>query len=665
MPPRKRLGQLLTELGVIDEHQLQSALGHQKQWGGKLGGILVQKGFCSEEAVISALAKHLGMQSVRLASAKIDPRAVRCVSKQVAEKLHVFPYEVTGSGRSEVVTIAMSDPIDLSAVDQLAFHTGKRIKPMLAGDGDVVAAIQAHYGGGEEKKEPTDKVPRPAPAGPPTVTPGTPAGSVAGFPRRIDPPAPAPAAGAPRSAPYIPPPTPPAKPAAPAQKLEEIEPDAATAAPPPPPDVPDPVELPEDDGQELGLEPIAAHSQFGDAVVGQEAVTGEGFAGDEVEGLVSASVAHAAAGPMDADPQAGPGPEWQARSDAPQVWDAPSSNARTASAAAEADWGQPAEPQGSTGWTGPIVTAASGGWADPPANSGPAGGAPLVADWAGQEPAADVAWGVPQAEQLMESMSIALPTDAILGAVEEIGADPEAQAAPVWTEDVAAPEQQNAAWQEGDRAPEQTASAAGPAESHEAEVPDAWAATDDPLAGTAPVDPLATGTGPGDPLAGVVPTPDREEPPAVHRRHSSTQEFANPVGADDESAEVHVESAAAQEESAEQWRGEGTVSMEEGIPADSAEQFLEGTFEGSTPLSPADLGALASIGVEPSDGVGALRLLAALVRILNRNQLIEPDDLRAEIRESLAQGAAAAASPAESDISTTSASGPSIETAET
>ena len=37
MPPRKRLGQLLTELGVIDEHQLQSALGHQKQWGGKLG----------------------------------------------------------------------------------------------------------------------------------------------------------------------------------------------------------------------------------------------------------------------------------------------------------------------------------------------------------------------------------------------------------------------------------------------------------------------------------------------------------------------------------------------------------------------------------------------------------------------------------------------------
>jgi len=664
MPPRKRLGQLLTELGVIDEHQLQSALGHQKQWGGKLGGILIQKGFCSEEAVISALATHLGMQSVRLASVKIDPRAVKCVSKQVAEKLHVFPYELTGSGRSEVVTIAMSDPTDLSAVDQLAFHTGKRIKPMLAGDGDVVAAIQAHYGGAEEKKEPTDKVPRPALAGPPTTTPGTPAGSVAGLPRRIDPLAPA--AGASRAAPYIPPPIPPAKPAAPAQKLEEIEPDAATAAPPPPPAVADPVELPEDDGQELGLEPIAAHSQFGDAVVGQEAVTGEGFAGDEVEGLVSASVAHAAAGP--GDPQAGSGPgaaDWQAQSSAPQGWDAPSANAPAASAAAAADWGPPAEPQGSTGWTGPIEMAASGGWAEPPAKAGPADGAPVAADWAGQEPAADVAWGVPQAEQAMESMSIALPTDAILGAVEEIGADPEAQAAPVWTEDVAGPEQDNAAAEAGDQAREQTASAAGPGESYEAEIPDAWAATDDPIASTAPIDPLVAGTGPGDPLAGAVPTPEGEEPPAVHRRHSSTQEFANPIGADDESAEVHVESAAAQEESTDEWQGEGRVTMEEDVPADPAERFLDSAFEGSTPLSPADLGALASIGVEPSDGVGALRLLAALVRILNRNQLIEPDDLRAEIRESLAQGAAAASSPVGSEASSGGVSGPSVETAET
>src|SRR5438477_12706769 len=181
MPPRKRLGQLLTELKVIDEAQLQSALGHQKQWGGKIGAIVVEKGFCSEDQLVAVLSQHLGIATVKLESSQVDPRAVKAVSRAVAERLHVFAYEVVGAGRSEVVSVAMSDPTDLSAVDQLAFHTGKRIKPMLAGDGDVVAAIQAHYGGGEEKKEPTDKVPRPAPAGPPTVTPGTPAGAVAGL----------------------------------------------------------------------------------------------------------------------------------------------------------------------------------------------------------------------------------------------------------------------------------------------------------------------------------------------------------------------------------------------------------------------------------------------------------------------------------------------------
>ena len=145
MPPRKRLGQILIELGLIDEHQLQSALGHQKQWGGKIGGVLVQKGFCTEANVVTALSQHLGMPIVRLAEVTIDPRAQKVVSRQVAEKLHVFAYELTGAGRSEVVTIAMSDPTDLSAVDQVAFHTGKRIKPMLCGDTELTAAIHKYY----------------------------------------------------------------------------------------------------------------------------------------------------------------------------------------------------------------------------------------------------------------------------------------------------------------------------------------------------------------------------------------------------------------------------------------------------------------------------------------------------------------------------------------
>ena len=162
MAPRKRLGQLLTEMRVVDEHQLQSALGHQRQWGGKLGNILVQKGFCKEADVVRVLSQHLGMPVVKLAEVKIDPRAVKLVTRQVAEKLRVFPIEVSGTGRAEVVTIAMSEPTDLALVDQLSFHTGRRIKPVLTGESEITAAIGLHYGEHPRPGEPPKAAP-PAP----------------------------------------------------------------------------------------------------------------------------------------------------------------------------------------------------------------------------------------------------------------------------------------------------------------------------------------------------------------------------------------------------------------------------------------------------------------------------------------------------------------------
>src|SRR5438105_2379912 len=258
MPPRKRLGQLLTEMKIVDEHQLQSALGHQKQWGGKLGAILVQKGFCREDQVVTALSQHLNMPAVRLADAKIDPRAVKMVSRSVAERLHVFAYEVSGSGRTELITIAMSDPTDLSAVDQLAFHTGKRIKPMLAGDTEVVAAIQQHYA---PEKPAADARAAKAPGGVARPTPG----GVA-RPTPIAPmPAVAPAIAAAAKAPppkqgsgFAAQPAPAVQPGPGPQTAGAEEAVSAEAAP----------EALEMEGADLpvdapmdGLEPIAAHSQ--------------------------------------------------------------------------------------------------------------------------------------------------------------------------------------------------------------------------------------------------------------------------------------------------------------------------------------------------------------------------------------------------------------------
>jgi hypothetical protein len=227
-----------------------------------------------------------------------------------------------------------------------------------------------------------------------------------------------------------------------------------------------------------------------------------------------------------------------------------------------------------------------------------------------------------------DSPGEALPADAILGtapildpAEESSDAEPPEETAPAWEAPVSA-------------IPPAEETGKPLEEAHEAEAPDAWGSMDDPLASQASVkdalgghasiaDPLQSHASLEDPLAAQAPSDEAtvtpEEAPALHDEHGSTNEFANPMAAAEESA------MPAAEDQDRGWIGEA--------------------LEGSTPLSPADLGTLASIGVDPGDGVGALRLLAVLIRILNRNQLIEPDDLREEIRESRAQGAAVAAVP--------------------
>ena len=313
-------------------------------------------------------------------------------------------------------------------------------------------------------------------------------------------------------------------------------------------------------------------------------------------------------------------------------------------------WTDPVESasSGATGWTAPIDLTAAGGWAEPaaPAASADAWSAPVAESGDGAQPASDAAWGVPESDQLRESLSeaLALPTDAILGALQESPSEA-AAAESQWGDDASSIPRAPSEEKDRDAANDPAPIADPDAQPHEAEAPDAWASSDDPLAAeSAPADPLASEAGFDDPLAAAdsANAPSWAEPandpdPLLQRGHSTTQEFANPSAENELAAAV---SAAAQD------------------PSDAF-----------TPLSEADLGTLASIGVEPSDGMGALRLLAALVRILNRGQHIEPDELRAEIHESLAQGTMAAASvppnAAETGVSASGDDAVPTETAET
>jgi len=101
MPPRKRLGQLLTNSASSTSNQLQSCARHQSNGEAKLGAICCRRDLRRGGHGLT-LAKHLGMPRVRLAEVKVDPRAVKYVSKQNRREAGTsFPYEIQRLGRSE------------------------------------------------------------------------------------------------------------------------------------------------------------------------------------------------------------------------------------------------------------------------------------------------------------------------------------------------------------------------------------------------------------------------------------------------------------------------------------------------------------------------------------------------------------------------------------
>jgi hypothetical protein len=163
---RKRLGELLVEAGAIDQMQLQAALGYQRQWGGKLGSTLVERGFISEPRLVEVLAAQLRVPVVQITKTRVDARALNIVPVATAEQLRIFPLELKGSDKSETLVVAMSDPTDLAAIDQLQFRTRKRIQSVLAGDKDITSAIRRHYHG-EDAPAPEDARSGAKPAPPP------------------------------------------------------------------------------------------------------------------------------------------------------------------------------------------------------------------------------------------------------------------------------------------------------------------------------------------------------------------------------------------------------------------------------------------------------------------------------------------------------------------
>jgi hypothetical protein len=143
MKKTKKIGEFLCDAGIIDEMQLSSALGHQKEWGGRLGSVCVKKGFISGEQLSRSLEQQFGTPCLSLKSAAPSRTALDSVTVETAKKLCIFPLRFEG----KTLVVAAADPTDLSAFDELGFMLGIRIKPLLSSEAEILRAIGIHYEG--------------------------------------------------------------------------------------------------------------------------------------------------------------------------------------------------------------------------------------------------------------------------------------------------------------------------------------------------------------------------------------------------------------------------------------------------------------------------------------------------------------------------------------
>jgi len=141
----KKIGDMLIEAGLIDDFQLQSALSHQRNWGGKLGSVLIEMEFVREEDLARVIAEKLKTPYVNLFDPAIAPEVVKLIKPEVAKKYLVMPAKKEKGS----LTLAMTDPLDIEAIDAIRFATGLNIKPSLALVSEIKDAIRKYYDGEE------------------------------------------------------------------------------------------------------------------------------------------------------------------------------------------------------------------------------------------------------------------------------------------------------------------------------------------------------------------------------------------------------------------------------------------------------------------------------------------------------------------------------------
>ena len=136
-----RIGELLLKEKIITPEQLQQALAQQKSNGGKLGYNLVKMGFVTDDEIISLLSKQYGVPSINLSRFEVDAAVIKLIPGETALKYQIVPLSRAGA----TLTIAMTDPTNVFAMDDIKFMTGYTVEPVVASEAAVMEAIQKYY----------------------------------------------------------------------------------------------------------------------------------------------------------------------------------------------------------------------------------------------------------------------------------------------------------------------------------------------------------------------------------------------------------------------------------------------------------------------------------------------------------------------------------------
>ena len=144
-----RLGEILLKESLITQDQLDKALEFQRSNGGKLGSCLTKMGFITDDDITGVLSRQYGVPSINLKYYEIDPNVIKLIPQDTALRYQVVPLSRVGS----VLTIAMTDPTNVFAMDDIKFMTGFNVEPVVASESAIAEAIARFYGGGASSHE--------------------------------------------------------------------------------------------------------------------------------------------------------------------------------------------------------------------------------------------------------------------------------------------------------------------------------------------------------------------------------------------------------------------------------------------------------------------------------------------------------------------------------